>query len=145
MVYRNYLFQTLCKLLSLEPEEVQHLKAQLDKYNAVQSEELHVTFKETSDLSVYEFLGCFECQMMRTDSPSDITTSSVTSSMFDSTASLGDGTDNGPPDGATSTKTAVCSSNAIESGDRVSSPRSSAVRVHLQTGLHEAKMNRLGL
>ena len=131
--------------MSVEPEELQHVKAQLDKYSALKSEEHHVTFKETSDLSVYEFLSCFECQMMRYEAASDTTNSSVSSSMFDSTASLVTGTNDATSSSTASTRTPVCSGNAMESCEGMSGPRSSTIRVHLQTGIHEAKMNRLGM
>ena len=60
------LLQNLEKLLGLTSQEMEELTTELEKFSSTSALRPKVTFEGDSDvMSPVEFLGCFECHMLR--------------------------------------------------------------------------------
>ena len=57
--------QALERCLQLSPEELRETAAEIDNYQNALGDNMHVQFEADSDLSVVDFLGCFECRTLR--------------------------------------------------------------------------------
>lgn len=57
--------QALERCLQLSSEELRETAAEIDNYQNALGDNMHVQFEADSDLSVVDFLGCFECRTLR--------------------------------------------------------------------------------
>ena len=57
--------QALERCLQLSPEELRETAAEIDNYQNALGDKMHVQFEADNDLSVVDFLSCFECRTLR--------------------------------------------------------------------------------
>ncbi|KAI0237109.1 Rab3 GTPase-activating protein non-catalytic subunit [Lamellibrachia satsuma] len=53
------------RCLQLSPEELRETAAEIDNYQNALGDKMHVQFEADNDLSVVDFLSCFECRTLR--------------------------------------------------------------------------------
>ena len=60
--------------MSIGEDDIKQLHVELEKYEQIVGNTPRVRFQNDGQMSIVEFLGCFECHMTRTDEEDQLST-----------------------------------------------------------------------